>query len=99
MSDDMAQYAREVQSASDSGYKRQQARIEALQAEANAWEAAVVQCGYKVDALQAELDEARAVISEIADQTKGVTPNQENLQMAIGSIHSYARAFLSRPKP
>jgi hypothetical protein len=47
-------------------------------------------------ALQAQLADARAVIAEIASQTKGVTPEPENLQMAIGSIHSYAQAFLTK---
>jgi len=37
-------------------------------------------------------------LQQIADQTDGVTPEPDNLQMAIGSINSFTRAILAASK-
>jgi hypothetical protein len=49
----------------------------------------------RIEALIAKVAKAVGALRQIAEQTKGVTPEPDNLQIAIGSIHSYARAELA----
>lgn len=52
------------------------------------------------EALEQAADRIEALeeaLREIAEQTAGITPEPDNLQMAIGTIHSYARMVLTAP--
>ena len=71
MSDDMAQYAREVQRAADAGHAAQQKRIEALTAERDALRAAMAhaltelgQSAQDLHAIRAEAALSRALAQQ-----------------------------------
>jgi uncharacterized protein (DUF3084 family) len=69
--------------------------IELNEQEACMVEDDLIKADKEIDDLKAKLAKAVDALRQIAEQTKGVTPEPDNLQIAIGSIHSYARALLA----
>jgi chromosome segregation ATPase len=69
--------------------------IELNEQEACMVEDDLIKADKEIDDLKAKLAKAVEALRQIAEQTKGVTPEPDNLQIAIGSIHSYARATLA----
>jgi chromosome segregation ATPase len=69
--------------------------IELNEQEACMVEDDLIKADKEIDDLKAKLAKAVDALRQIAEQTKGVTPEPDNLQIAIGSIHSYARATLA----
>jgi chromosome segregation ATPase len=69
--------------------------IELNEQEACMLENDLIKADKEIDNLKVKLAKAVEGLRQIAEQTKGVTPEPDNLQIAIGSIHSYARALLA----